>query len=77
MTKQKWRKSFGFNLKALLREYGMSQEELANKLGVDKSTVNRYVIGERIPDLYTALNIVYILDCDVNDLLFADEMITD
>lgn len=53
-------KSFGFNLRALLGECGMSQEELSNKLHVDKSTVNRYVRGEMIPDIYIQFSILYI-----------------
>lgn len=40
---------FGKKLKMLRKENGMTQQELAASLGVTKSTVSYYELGERSP----------------------------
>lgn len=40
---------FGAKLKDLRKQAGMTQQELASKLGVTKSVVSYYELSERIP----------------------------
>lgn len=43
--------SIGYKLKILRKQKGMTQQELADKLGVKRATVSNYEIGRRSPHL--------------------------
>ena len=42
---------FKDNLSELRRMHGMSQEELADKIGVSRQTLSKYETGESLPDI--------------------------
>lgn len=69
MTEIEWLDIFGDNLRDILLDVGMTQSELANELGIDKSLVSRYVNKQYIPNLKTIINIAYILNCDISELI--------
>lgn len=46
----------------------MTQQELADKLGVTKQQINHYSTERRIMTLPVARNIAYVLRCDIEDL---------
>lgn len=69
MTEIEWLDIFGDNLRDILLDVGMTQSELADELGIDKSLVSRYVNKQYIPNLKTIINIAYILNCDVSELI--------
>ena len=69
MTETNWMDNFGDNLKSLLQEAWMSQQELADAIGVSRETVSRYINKQRIPSLITAINIAYALDCNIAELI--------
>jgi transcriptional regulator with XRE-family HTH domain len=46
----------------------MSQQELAEKLGVSRQQINHYVNKKRIMTIPIAINIAYILNCTIDDL---------
>lgn len=48
---------------------GMSQKELADKLGVNQSMISDYENGKVELTLTKAVKIADILECDLNDLL--------
>ena len=52
-----------------IKESGMSQTELAKKLGVSQPTVANYLRGKILPALDTLANLCIILDIDANDIL--------
>lgn len=52
----------------LLKERSMTQIELANKLGVTKQQVNKYVHNKQMMSIEVALNISLILKCHMEDL---------
>lgn len=55
---------------AVLREAkGMSQAELAAAIGVNQSTIHRYENGEYKLKVETALRIISVLDCTLQQLL--------
>lgn len=47
----------------------MSQKELAEKLGVNPSTVSKYMRNDKYPSLDTFANICEILDVSADDIL--------
>ena len=52
-----------------IRQSGISQTELARKLGVSQPTVANYLRGKILPALDTFANLCIILDIDANDIL--------
>lgn len=55
-------------LKSLLDEKGMSQQELALRLGVTRQQINKYVKGAVVMSYQVAYNISLILKCSMSDL---------
>lgn len=69
MTEIEWLDIFGDNLRDILLDVGMTQSELADELGINKSLVSRYVNKQYIPNLKTIINMAYVLNCDVSELI--------
>ena len=61
--------NFNDTLKYLRVREKMSQAELADKLGVSKSTVGMYELGKREPDFETLEAIADLFNVDMNFLL--------
>lgn len=55
-------------LRARREEFGLSQEDMATKLGIDRSTYVRYESGLRMPALPVAFRIAEILQADAASL---------
>ena len=60
---------FSKNLKRLMKEENMNQEELANEIGVDRSMVSRYITGQSIPSFLTVIKMSEVLFCSLDDFL--------
>ncbi len=57
------------NLLNLRKNAGLTQKELADKLGVGSNTISQYELGKRKPDILKLSRLAIILDCSVDDLL--------
>lgn len=66
-------KEFFSNLKAARIAVGISQIEMANKLGVAKSTYSMYESGNREPNIQTIRKIADILGVSVEYLMTGEE----
>ena len=62
---------FSKALKRLRTERGISQAQLAEQLFVDRSTINRWESGSRLPDNMMIARLSKVLDVDINILLNA------
>ncbi|WP_423410815.1 helix-turn-helix transcriptional regulator [Heyndrickxia sp. MSNUG] len=51
-----------------LLQVRMTQQELAEQLGVTRQQINSYTTNKRIMSLVTAKNIAFIVKCDITDL---------
>lgn len=60
---------FGANLSRVLDEQGLTQNQLASKLGRSDASVSNYVRGESLPDLEVFSRICHILGCTAEELL--------
>ena len=60
---------FADNLREVMKEVGITQAELADEAEINRSTISRYLNKQRLPDLVSLLNICFILECDVSDLV--------
>lgn len=60
---------FGSTLKKLRQQEGMTQQQLANKLGVTKSVVSYYELQERYPSPEILIKLSYIFRVTTDYLL--------
>ena len=60
---------FADNLRSIMEEVGITQAELTDDSGLTRATINRYLKKQRMPDLRALINICYILECEVTDLI--------
>ena len=58
--------------RGLRERAGMTQEELAQALKVDRSTVTKWETGDALPRTKDLPDVARVLKCTVNDLLCAD-----
>ncbi len=57
-----------------IKQSGLTQTELAKKLGVRQQTISHYIKGDIMPALDTFANLCAILDIDANDILCIDNL---
>lgn len=60
---------FKDNLSELRRMHGMSQEELADKIGVSRQTLSKYETGESLPDIEKCKQIADVFGVSIDDML--------
>ena len=76
MSEYEWMNVFGDNLSDLLKEWGGTQEDLANCIGTTQSAISSYGNKERIPSLKNALNMSYEFGLTLDEFIgFFGEMI--
>ena len=68
LTSDQWAAEFGYKLNRAIRIARLSQEEFANKLGVSRATVSRYINGKYVPSYLVMIDMANILGCSVDDL---------
>lgn len=69
MSEVEFMSIFADNLRDIMQEVGMGQNELASKIGIDKAAVSRYLNKQIIPSLTTYINICVALHCDLDELV--------
>lgn len=69
MTRKEWLYEFGDNLAKILKEYPMTQTELAEVTGLSRSTINNYILGKRMPSVDAILAISYAINCTTDELI--------
>lgn len=60
-------------LKSLREKKKITQEQLANELGVDRSTVAKWETTELFPRAETMLKISRLLECNIEVLFLSEE----
>lgn len=59
----------GTRLKYIRSSRNVSQEFLANTLGIDRTTISGYESGRRLPDLYTLWRLADLFEVSLDDLV--------
>ena len=75
MTGNEWLEEFSDNLMLLIKEKKYTQEEVAREAGLSDSALSSYINGIRKPGIKAVINISYVLDCSIDELVDFDEMI--
>lgn len=52
-----------------IRQSGISQTEIANRIGVKQSQISCYIHGKKMPALDTFAKLCEVLDLDANEIL--------
>ena len=60
---------FADNLVALRKYHALSQEELADKIGVSRQTLSKYETGESLPDIEKCKALADVFGITVDDLI--------
>jgi DNA-binding XRE family transcriptional regulator len=55
-------------LSVRLRQFGMTQAELARRLGIERQQVNKWVKGRQRMSLETSKNVATVLNLHIDDL---------
>lgn len=63
---------FGQNLKSIRKSKKISQEDLADKLGVSRQSVSKWETGENYPSMQNIVCLCDIFKCKMNDLVHED-----
>ena len=61
--------NFGENLRILRKNRRISQEELADKVGVSRQAVSRWEVGDAYPEMSNIIALCSIFKCNINDLI--------
>lgn len=62
----------GANIQSRRKMIGLTQEQVAERLGVSRQTVAKWETGESTPDLANAAALVDVLDVSLDDLVSYD-----
>lgn len=57
------------NITEAIRNSGLTQTELARRLGIGQQTISEYLHGKSMPALDTFANLCAVLDLDANEML--------
>lgn len=61
------------NMKIFRKEFSLTQEDIANKTGVTRQTINAIENNKYSPSLELALKLSNIFDCSVEEIFQLDE----
>lgn len=64
--------NFGENLQNLRKQKRMSQEQLAEKVGVSRQSISKWERGESYPTMNNIMTLCDIFHCKLNDLVHED-----
>lgn len=75
MSEQEWINIFGDNLRDILKEYGYTQRDLADAIGVSEVTISRYINKQRMPTVPILINMSMELGIDLEEFaVFGDRI---
>ena len=63
---------FGENLKLIRKAKNISQEELADRLGVARQSISKWETGENYPSMQNILCLCEIFKCKINEIVHED-----
>ena len=75
MSEMEWLRIFANNLNYYLETYGLSQNELAKRSGLEQGSISRYVSATQMPGIKAVVNIANALRISVDELINFDDMI--
>ena len=75
MSEIEWMDIFGDNLRDILKDYNMSQLELADAAGIAEGSISNYINKRSIPSLRNAINISNALGISMDELFYFEDKV--
>lgn len=72
ITDEEWQREFGRRLNRSLLRAMMTQEDLANAIGVSRQMIVKYINGQAIPSAFNISKIAKALNCSSAELIEID-----
>lgn len=72
VSEEEWRNMFARNLNKKMRNVTMSQDRLAEEVGISQATISKYVNGLATPSSLNLIKITKALRCSVHELVNMD-----
>lgn len=69
--------NLGNSLFSARKKSGLSQEEVAAKLGVSRQTISKWELGETLPDIYQSKKLAVLYHLSLDELIEFDVQITE
>ena len=66
---EEYNREFSRRLYNRMRDAGIGTEEMAERLGISRVTMSKYINGRTAPNIYTVTKMTRILNCTLQDLL--------
>lgn len=71
MSELEWMDIFADNLRSLMNEERMSQNELSRRTGISQGTISRYLNKQCMPSVPALVNIAHVFrGIEITDLLY-------
>jgi DNA-binding Xre family transcriptional regulator len=70
LTEDECRREFGIRLNKILIRKNITQIELSEMTGINRSILNGYITGKHSPSFYNVDRIAKALDCSVDDFRY-------
>lgn len=65
---EKWREQFAYNLSRRMLDCGLTQRDIASRVGVTNVMMNRYCKGTSTPSFFIIKKIASVLQCSITEL---------
>lgn len=76
MSEKEWLDIFADNLRSIMEDVGISQRELADRVGVSESAISKYIHKMQMPGIRVIVNLAYALNCSMDELIdFGDAIV--
>ena len=75
MNKKEWLEDFVDNLKKFMEKKHINQTELARQAHLSRMTISRYLSCQQVPSAIALVNISYVFECDIEDLVWTYDLI--
>lgn len=72
LTDDEWNRSFKTRLQKIMDRRQIKQEELADRLGISRATISRYINGRSIPSSLMLKKISLVLDCPLDEFFYKE-----
>jgi putative transcriptional regulator len=72
LTDEQEKKEFSRRLRILMKRKFITQEQLAELLGMTQTMISRYINGKALPSVLVVRKIAKILDCSMDELFYQE-----
>ena len=75
MTESEWLDDFSYRLLGAMQYAGLNQKILARESGLSEASISNYINGVKMPNVKAIVNLAYVLDCEIEELVDFGEKI--